>query len=137
MATPTYVAQKVGDQYILVPKDSASLRPIWGLGGGLLALLGFTRRSNCGLVMMIVGAAMACRGITGLSPWFRFYCSANCSDEEGGPQGAPSYQHSSPHVRQSPTDALDEAAMESFPASDPPAVGRSTGDGDVPAAASR
>ena len=131
MATPTFVAQKVGDQYILVPKDSATQRPIWAVAGGLLFLGGFARRSNVGLVMMAAGAAMAYRGATGLSPWYRFFCEADSRDGDDRPEGGPTYQHPSSRVHQAPADEVDEASMESFPASDPPARLRSTGDEDV------
>src|SRR5687767_8939244 len=100
MATPTYVAQKVGDQYILVPKDSGTQRPIWAVAGGLLFLGGFARRSNAGLLLMAAGAAMAYRGITGLSPWYRFFCEADSRHGDDRPEGGPTYQHPSPRVHQ-------------------------------------
>jgi len=128
MASPTFVAQKVGDQYILVPKDSATQRPIWGVAGGVLLLMGFTRRGNVGLAMMAAGAAMTYRAATGLSPWARFFCAKPTGEGEDRPEGGPTYQHTSPRVTQSPDDEVDEASMESFPASDPPARLRSTGD---------
>ncbi|MDQ3439275.1 MAG: hypothetical protein M3478_02865 [Planctomycetota bacterium] len=131
MATPTFVAQKVGDQYILVPKNSPTQRPMWGVAGGLLLLHGFTRRSNLGLVMMVAGAAMTYRGATGLSPWFRFCCDKTTRDGADSHDGGPSYQHPSPRVSQAPADEVEEASMGSFPASDPPAVLRSTGDDDA------
>ena len=129
--TPTFVAKKVGDEYILVPKDSATQRPIWSLAGGLLLVLGLTRRSKVTPLLMIGGAAMVYRGVTGLSPWYRFFCSKAFHDAEGAPDVGPSYARLAPGVRQSPADDLDEALMESFPASDPPAVSHSTGDEDT------
>ena len=128
MATPTFVTQKVGDQYILVPKDSPTQRPIWGIAGGVLFLSGLARRSTFGLLMMFLGGAMVYRGATGLSPWYRFFCEKGRGEGQDTPEGGPTYQHPSPRVTQSPDDEVDEASMESFPASDPPAVLRSTGD---------
>ena len=128
MATPAFVAQKVGNEYILVPKDTPVQRPIWGAIGTMLLLRGFTRRDLPGLLLMAAGGAMAYRAATGLSPWHRFVCDRPARDAEGGPDVGPSYQHPASGVRQSPADEVDEAAMESFPASDPPARLRSTGD---------
>ena len=123
MAAPTYVAKKVGDQYVVVPKNPATTPQgtAWLLGGGVLAGLGLIRRGVSGAAMALLGGAMIYRGLTGCSLIKVGLPAASDDSEERGP----SFQHDSisskQTSKQTAQDEIDEAAMESFPASDPPA----------------
>jgi hypothetical protein len=126
MATPTFVAQKVGDQYILVPKNPAATKDgsCCLIGGAALLLIGALQRGLSGMALSAIGGGMLYRAATGKNPLRQLLKLRG--DRIGGPNGdpnqSPTFQHDDKQAsEQAPTDPVEEAAMESFPASDPPA----------------
>ena len=122
MAKPHYVAKKVGDQYVLMPSSPEQVAACasWAVGGGLLALIGLSRRSLPGLALAAVGGGLVYRGVTGRDPIQAVRQLLSC-ESCGSASDTPSYGRDfEGRSSQKPKDAVDEASMGSFPASDPP-----------------
>jgi hypothetical protein len=90
------------------------------LAGSTLVLVGLARRSLGGLVVAAGGAALVSRTLSGV--WLPRPRRSEDEEKENaaGPPGAPEPGGFEPEDAMA-HDLVDEAGVESFPASDPPA----------------
>jgi hypothetical protein len=130
MATSEFVVKRVGGRYVAVPQQPTTGFPCaaWGAAGLVTTLYGLKRGGIGGILFTAAGGAALYRALTGRNLFGGLLCCPKRA-LDGDPHETPSFQHdaSAPGVSQLPADNVDEAVMESFPASDAPAHTVSTG----------
>jgi hypothetical protein len=98
----------IAGKYELRPVSSPKAGAGWLAAGSVLALAGLLRRSPARLLLGGIGGLMIYRGLSGQNPIRQASDWIHRKVDFGTTQSAPA-------------DEVEEASMESFPASDPPA----------------